>query len=408
MYVTRHLETEIEKASEIYPVVMVCGPRQVGKSTMLHHLMEPSRRYVTLDDAMARHLAETDPGLFFETYDGDVLIDEFQRVPGLLVEIKRIVDAAALAGKPMRGRFWLTGSQKFLMMENAAESLAGRVAVFDLPPLSKAELEGRPGGVFSPEIPDLKKRLAGAVVKNVHQVYEAIFRGGMPRLVVENLARDRFYADYVNTYLERDVKGFARVGKLTQFYDFLGYLAARTGQQLHYEEIARAIGVTSPTVKEWVSILERSGIVYLLRAYSTNLSKRLVKAPKIYFMDTGLAAYLCRWPTAETLEKGAMDGAFFETYAVTEIVKSFLNAGRRDDLYYYRDVDGQEIDLMLVGPEKVYPIEIKKAKAPSGADKNFAVLEKLGTPCAPGLVLCMSEELVPLSRHATLCPLAVL
>ena len=347
MYIKRHLENEVMKASKNYPVVMVCGQRQVGKSTMLNHIKEPDRKYVTLDDINARRLAETDVGLFFETYGTKLLIDEFQRVPSILLEIKRIVDEKALSGENNSGMFWLTGSQKFKMMQNISESLAGRVAVFDMASLSNAEIEGREVHCFSPELDVLKEIAKTARKKDIHEIYQDIFRGGMPKLITSDIDRDRYYSDYVNTYLERDIKDLSQVGKLSEFYDFLVLLAARTAQELKYDELAKAIGVSAPTVKNWVSILERSGVIVILRPYASTLTNRLVKTPKLYFMDTGLCAYLCRWPTAKTLENGAMDGAFLETYVVSEIIKSYYNAGKTPDLYYYRDIDKKEIDLLL-------------------------------------------------------------
>ena len=408
MYIERHLEQQILEASRYYPVVMVCGQRQVGKSTMLHHIMGPGRRYVTLDDGNARRLASNDPALFFETYGYPLLIDEFQRVPSILLEMKKIVDQKALDGEDCNGMFWLTGSQKFQMMQGVSESLAGRVAIFDMASLSAAEIEGRPAALFHPDLDSLRERLKYSRHKDVHQVYEDIFRGGMPKLRSTDLDRDRFYMDYINTYIERDIKDLAQVGKLNEFYDFLVFMAARTGQELKYDEIAGAIGVSAPTAKAWVTILERSGVIFILRPYSSNLTKRLVKTPKVYFMDTGLAAYLCRWPSAETLERGAMDGAFLETYVVTEIVKSYFNAGKPVDLFYYRDIDKKEIDLLIAEGEKLYPIEIKKGKEPAKPDKNFGVLRQFKKTVEPGIILCMSDELIPYNRESWYCPVSVL
>lgn len=408
MYIKRHLENEILKASKYYPVVMVCGQRQVGKSTMLNHIREDNRRYVSLDDMNARRLAETDPELFFETYGLPILIDEFQRVPSILLEIKKIVDEKALNGEENEGLFWLTGSQKFKMMQNVSESLAGRIAVFDLAGLSTAEIENRPSELFKPNLNDIKKRIVTSKDKNIHDIFELIFKGSMPKIITTDIERDRYYSDYVNTYLERDIKELSQVGKLNEFYDFLVFMAARTAQELKYSEISSAIGISAPTAKAWVSILERSGVIYILHPYSTNITKRLVKTPKMYFMDTGLAAYLCRWPNAETLENGAMDGAFFETYVVTEIVKSYYNAGKRPDLYYYRDIDGKEIDLLIVEGNNIYPIEIKKSKNPSNPDKNFSVLNKLKMNIKTGLVICMANELLPFNRDTWFCPVKIL
>ncbi len=408
MYIKRQLEGEVLSASRNYPVVMVCGQRQVGKSTMLNHIKEADRKYVTFDDINARRLAETDVGLFFETYGTKLLIDEFQRVPSILLEMKRIVDEKALNGENNSGMFWLTGSQKFQMMQNVSESLAGRVAVFDMASLSNAEIEGRKARCFSPEIEKLKEISQDVTKKDIHQIYRDIFRGGMPKLITSDIERDRYYADYVNTYLERDIKDLSQVGKLSEFYDFLVLIAARTAQELKYDEIAKAIGVSAPTIKNWISILERSGVIVILRPYASTLSNRLVKTPKLYFMDTGLCAYLCRWPTAETLENGAMDGAFLETYVVTEIIKSYYNSGKSSDLYYYRDIDKKEIDLLIEKGNKLYPIEIKKAKNPAHADKNLDVLKVFKKEIEPGIIFCMTDELIPYSRNAWLCPVSLI
>lgn len=408
MYIQRHLEQQILDASKYYPVVMVCGQRQVGKSTMLNHIKGPNRRYVTLDDGNARRLAETDPALFFETYGYPLLIDEFQRVPSILLEMKKLVDQKALNGEDNSSMFWLTGSQKFKMMQNVAESLAGRIAIFDMSSLSAAEIENRPAAMFHPDLNSIRERLRHSIAKDIHQVYEDIFRGGMPKLRATDLDRDRFYMDYINTYIERDIKDLAQVGKLNEFYDFLVYMAARTGQELKYSDIANAIGISAPTAKAWVSILERSGVIFILHPYYSNITKRLVKTPKVYFMDTGLAAYLCRWPNAATLENGAMDGAFLETYVVTEIVKSCFNAGKPADLFYYRDIDRKEIDLLIVEGDTMYPIEIKKGKEPSKPDKNFDVLAQFKMNVQPGIILCMSDELIPYNRQTWYCPISVL
>lgn len=403
-YINRHMEQQILSMSEYYPIIMVCGQRQVGKSTMLHHLKEDNRRYVTLDDINARRLAENDPGLFFETYGFPILIDEVQRVPSIFLEIKRIVDEKALANEDFNGMIWLTGSQKFRMMKGVSESLSGRVAIFEMSGLSSAELENRPAKLFHPSLDSLRERIKTSVPKNINELYENIFRGGMPKLAVTDLDRDRYFMDYVNTYIERDIHLLEQVDKLDSFYDFLVYMAARTSQELNYSEISKEIGISVPTVKGWTTILERSGIIYILRPYYANITNRLVKTPKMYFMDTGLAAYLCRWPNAQTLENGAMSGAYFESYVVSEIVKSYYNAGKNADLYYYRDIDRKEIDLLIIEGDKLYPLEIKKSKNPAHPDKNFGILDKFNMDTQPGIILCMSDELIPYNKEAWLCP----
>ena len=408
MYIKRHLEDIVTRYSMQYPVVMVCGQRQVGKSTMLYHIKENTRTYVTLDDINARRLAETDPGLFFETYMPPLLIDEFQRVPDLLLEIKKITDRLSLEGKDNSGLFWLTGSQKFSMMKGVSESLAGRVAIFDLSGLSSAEIEGKAPWEFFPQVDVLKTRVKGLPPVTLNGVFGKIIKGGMPKVIASDIDNDRYYSDYVNTYIEKDIRDYAHIGKIHEFTDFLIYMAAHTSQELIYSKISSEIGISAPTAKEWVSLLESSGIIYILRPYFNNITKRLIKTPKMYFMDTGLAAWLTRWPDALTLANGAMSGAFFETYVVTEIVKSFLNAGHQPALYYYRDMDQKEIDLVIVREGKIWPVEIKKSTSPNHPDKNFKTLERFGMEVAPGIVLCLSDQLIPINRGAWLCPVSVL
>lgn len=408
MYIKRHLEEQVLKASKDYPVVLVCGQRQVGKSTMLYHIKEANRQYISLDNADARRLAEQDPAFFLENYAPPILIDEIQRVPGLFLEIKRYVDERILRGEDVSGAFWLTGSQKFHLMLGVADSLAGRIAVFEMTGFSQAELEGRKAAAFTPEISSIKKRVAECTTKTTATIYEAIFCGSMPKLLTTDIERERYYADYVDTYLERDIKALTQVGKLTAFYEFLVYMAARTAQELHYEAISRAVGVSAPTIKTWVSILERSGIIYILRPYYNNISNRMVKTPKFYFMDTGLAAYLCRWPNAIVLANGAMDGAFLETFVVTEIIKSYYGMGKQPNLYYYRDTDGKEIDLLFVEGDSICPLEVKKAKTPEHSDKNFSVLNKFKLKVLPGLVMCLTDRITPYNRNTWLVPVSVL
>lgn len=403
-YIRRAMESSILKASTQYPVVMVCGQRQTGKSTMLRQIAESDRVCVSFDKLETRKLAENDPALFFETYGHKLLIDEFQRVPSILIAIKDIVDNAAYNGEDSAGMFWLTGSQKFVMMKNISETLAGRVAIFTMLPLSQREIDGMDSIPFDPEIDALREK--SCEKKTLDDVFRRIFQGGMPKLISDGtLDRDLYFSSYMDTYIERDVSALEQVGKLDEFRSLVTYLAANTAQELKYDSISREIGVSAPTVKQWVTILERSGIIYILRPYYTNISKRLVKTPKCYFLETGLAAYLTRWPTYETLMNGNASGAFFESFVVGEILKSHYNSGREPNIYYYRDIDKKEIDLLMIGAGQVYPIEIKKAKTPSEPDRNFSVLDKLGLKVMPGLVLCMADEFFPLKRNLWICPI---
>ena len=407
-YINRTIEKEIFEASKYYPVVMVCGQRQVGKSTMLNHIKEPNRRFVSFDDLNARRLALEDPDLFFDVYKYPLIIDEFQKVPSILEKIKEIVDRLALEGKDNNGLFWLTGSQKFKMMKNISESLAGRVSIYELSSLSFNEIyEVDDKGVFTPNIDVLKERQP--IPLNVNEVFKNIFRGGMPRIITNGINREKYYSNYITTYIERDIREMEAVGKLNEFYDFLVFMASRTAQELHYDEIAKKIGISAPTAKEWVSILERSGLIFILRPYYKDITSRLVKTPKVYFLDTGLASYLCRWLTPETLANGNMDGAMLETYVVSEIVKSYYNHGKEiNNLYYYRDFDKKEIDLLVVEDNNIYPIEIKKNKSPNHPDKNFSVLNKFKMNIKPGLVICLADELMPINKDCWLCPISLI
>ena len=407
-YINRTIEKEIFEASKYYPVVMVCGQRQVGKSTMLNHIKEPNRRFVSFDDLNARRLALEDPDLFFDVYKYPLIIDEFQKVPSILEKIKEIVDRLALEGKDNNGLFWLTGSQKFKMMKNISESLAGRVSIYELSSLSFNEIyEVDDKGVFTPNIDVLKERQP--IPLNVNEVFKNIFRGGMPRIITNGINREKYYSNYITTYIERDIREMEAVGKLNEFYDFLVFMASRTAQELHYDEIAKKIGISAPTAKEWVSILERSGLIFILRPYYKDITSRLVKTPKVYFLDTGLASYLCRWLTPETLANGNMDGAMLETYVVSEIVKSYYNHGKEiNNLYYYRDFDKKEIDLLVVEDNNIYPIEIKKNKSPNHPDKNFSVLNKFNMNIKPGLVICLADELMPINKECWLCPISLI
>ena len=406
-YIKRQMEELVLKLSAQYPVVMVCGQRQTGKSTMLRHLSDEKRTYVNLDDARDRALAKNDPALFFENYGTHIFIDEFQRAPELLLEIKKLVDEAKYKGDNYQGMFWLSGSQKFEMMKNITESLAGRVAILNMMPLSSHEIDGDALVQFTPYIDDLKKK--SVKPQTTLEVFKKIFNGGLPELIAHpEMDRDIYYSSYMNTYIERDVSSIEQVGKLDEFRAFMTYMAANTAQELKYESISRVVGVSAPTIKEWVTILERSGIVHIVRPYYPNISKRLVKTPKCYFLDTGLAAYLTSWPDAKTLMNGNASGAFFETYVVAEILKNYYNMGKEPPVFYYRDVDQKEIDLLIVEGDKIYPIEIKQAKTPNNPDKNFYVLDKFGMQIMPGLILCMADEFFPLSKNAYLCPVSLI
>lgn len=409
MYIKRSIEQTITKLSEEFPVIVITGARQVGKSTMLRMIKDEGMNYVSLDDMDVRSLALSDPKYFLEQYSYPLLIDEIQYAPDLLPYIKMIVDEERLKSlknnEPTRALFWLTGSQQFNVMKNISESLAGRVGVLSLYSLSLSEITHNASSVFSPNIDELKKKDV-ATMLDTKQIFERIYSGGMPSVVTEKVDRNDYFSSYVTTYIERDVRQLLNVGRTIEFYNFLQYIAVRTAQEVNYNSIAGDIGIDSKTAKNWISILEASGIIYLLQPYYSNLSNRIIKSPKLYFMDTGLCSYLAKYPNAETLEVGALGGAIFETFVVSEIIKNLTSHGidPRMRLYYYRDKEQKEIDLVYVEGDTLYPVEIKKGVSPSNPDKNFDVLQKYSKDVAKGIVLCMSKSLQPINKNCWLVP----
>lgn len=407
MYLPRTLESFAKAASGQFPVLLVTGARQVGKTTLLKHISEPERTYVSLDDPLVLDLAKRDPALFFQRFRPPLLIDEIQYAPELLPYIKMEADSAGASGL-----FWLTGSQQFHLMKGVSESLAGRAAVVQMLGLSRQErtgrgLESRP---FVPTPSGIAEREADASPLGLRELYRLIWRGAYPAIVVnEEMDRDLFYGSYVQTYLQRDVRDLARVGDEMAFVRFLRVAAARTGQMLNLTEAARDSDISVNTAKSWLSILQASGIAYLLQPYHTNLSKRLMKTPKLYFLDTGLCSYLTEWSSPETLESGAMSGAILETWVVGELLKSYLHSGKHAPFYYYRDKDRREIDLLIVRDGTAYPIEIKKTASPTPADvRAFAGLARLGAPVGPGGVVCLAQRSLPLTELAVSIPVGLL
>ena len=412
-YIKRAAENTIAGISKMFPVLLVTGPRQVGKTTLLQKLAEAEneagekRKYVTLDDPDARYLAKRDPALFLQRYSAPVLIDEIQYATELLPYIKISVDRSK-----RKGDFWLTGSQAFRLMKNVSESLAGRVGIVSLPGLSDAEIYKIPSEPFSTDPGHLMNRLAVAKPRGLNEIYQRIFKGSMPELYAdENVDWETYYRSYVDTYLQRDIRDLAQVADEMQFYNFMTIVAAHTSKPGVYEELAGAAGISAPTAKKWLSILVSSHIIALVQPYHNNILKRVVKMPLLHFLDTGLAAYLLKWGNPEALERGAMSGAIFESYVFSEIYKSYWNAGKEPPIFYYRDKDQKEIDLLIYQNGVLSPIEIKKAASPGrGAIKNFHVLdpvcttkdfggmETLKVQLGAGSVICMASDLLPVDE----------
>ncbi len=401
-YITRNLESVVQQVTKEYPVVLVTGPRQVGKTTMLQKMMEGTHRgYVSLDDLNERSIAKTDPELFLQLHKPPVLIDEVQYAPELFTYIKMYVDKNRTPGD-----FWLTGSQVFKMMKGVQESLAGRVAVLSLTSLSQAEIYGGSTEPFVVDLEALNTRKEGKEEADTRAVFERIYKGSMPAIVSGVNSNSKiFYNSYLSTYIERDVRELSDTIDSLKFLRFITAVAARCGQMLNVTDIARDADINGVQAKNWLGILETLGIIFYLHPYSNNLLKRLVKTPKLYFYDTGLVCYLTKWSSAETLESGAMNGAILENYVVAEIVKTYLNNGKQPYLYYYRDRDAKEIDIVLEHDGVLNPIEIKKTSNP-GTEliRVFDLLDKASTPRSKGAVVCMKPGLSAIDRDNYIVP----
>lgn len=405
-YIKRQVEPLLASAGREYPVVLVTGPRQVGKSTVVDHVLSqggtaPER--LTLDDLDLRRLAREDPSLFFQLHEPPVFIDEVQYAPGLFPQIKLMVDAGAPAGS-----FWLSGSQQFGLMGLAGESLAGRAAVISLSSLSLRELAGEPSaGHLVMRMESLKDRVASATPRTAASLFQMMWRGAMPAIASgERSNLSLFYSSYIQTYIERDVRQLLGDVDDVRFSDFMRSVAARCSQLLNVAAIAEDAQVRPDKAKEWLGVLERSGIVFFLHPYSNNQLKRTVKAPKLYFHDCGLVAHLARWTGPEALAAGAMSGAIVENFVVSELYKGFVNEGVEPPIYYYRDRDGKEIDVVLEEDGELHPIEIKKTAAPNRSmTKSFSVLDRSLVPRGSGAVICMAERLSALDEKTFVVPI---
>lgn len=400
MYIKRTSEDVIQKLSKQFKVVLVTGARQVGKSTLLKHCDE-NRNYVSLDDLSERELAINEPKLFLETHKTPLIIDEIQYAPNLLSYIKLIVDKS-----DKKGQYWLTGSQQFHLMKNVSESLAGRVGILDLMGLSLAELSQIPNNKpFFPDLEYIEKRRENHKNYSTSDIFKIIYNGSFPALNNQDEFQDRnaFYSAYIRTYIERDIRDLSSISNEMKFLNFIRVVAARTGQVLKYSELANAVDISEPTAKIWLSVLVSSNIVYLLEPYYRNITKRMTKMPKIYFLDTGLCSYLTGWSSPEVIEKGAMNGAFFETFVVSEILKSYRHNGERPLIYWYRDTQQKEIDLLIERDGKLHPIEIKLTSNPNKSMlKHFKVLDNQGY----GGLICMRESDIPLTEDVSAIPIS--
>ena len=405
MYVNRHLEVVLQKASKMFGAVLVTGPRQVGKTTLLRKFSQDAA-YVTLDDPMQLHAAIEEPATFFKDNEPPVFVDEIQYAPNLFPYIKMQVDA-----KQGKGLFYLSGSQQFKLMKNVGESLAGRLGILNLLGFSMREYQNSSfNEAFLPTQEYFARRKTELKPLSYDELWQLIHRGSMPDLLLNSdFDWQLFYASYVKTYIERDVRELTQVGDEVKFIKFMIATASITGQLLNLTSLARDVGISVATAERWLSILVTSNIVYLLRPYANNVLKRAVKTPKLYFYDTGLVCYLTKWSSAEVLECGAMNGAILENYVVSEIAKTYLNTGREPFLYYYRDKDAKEIDIVLEQDGVLNPIEIKKTSNPgTELTKVFSLLDKASVPRGKGAIVCMKPKVGVVDRDNYVVPIWVI
>ena len=398
MYIRREIETAIDSLLKQGKVVLVTGARQVGKTTVLKHHLGEKFSYVSMDNPREYMLAKQDATLFFESKSLPLIIDEIQRVPELFSSVKWVVDQSG-----EKGQIILTGSQTYHLMKGVSESLAGRIRILEMPPLSLRELTGerlgdapyRPSAVCSIEHP------AGV------DIWDIIHRGSMPELQSRDIDWDSFYTDYVSSYLERDVRDLVNVKDEAKFYSFMVACAARTGQLFNASDIGNAIDADHKTVKAWLSVLQASNIVRVIEPFLPNVDKRLTKTPKMFFMDAGLVCHLTRWTTPDQLRSGAAAGHIFETFVVSEILKSYMNAGASlRDIWFYRDSKKREIDLVIQDGHVLHPVEVKtSATVGPAAVKNFACLENLsGYEVGFGHVICQTTVPYPVTRDVQAVP----
>lgn len=405
MYIKRYAEKAVAKLVSMFKVVLITGPRQVGKSSMLQQMYGDEYEHITLDDINEQQIASSDPKLFFLNHPGKLIIDEVQYSPELFREIKRIIDQ-----DDEMGQFILTGSQTYALMQNVTESLAGRIGILELKPLSTREILDQ--NKTTPFLPDVANLGPNPSDITYDEIWRIIHRGGMPELHRNpKLDWKMFFAAYVSTFIQRDVRQLAAIQNLTVFSQFIAVLAARTSQELNFANIAQEVGIDQKTVKSWIGILQASGVVYIVHVFENNQLKRVTKAPVLYFFDTGLVAYLGRWTTADALRNGALAGAILENYCVSEIIKSYSNTGVTNyPLYFYRDKDKKEIDLIIEKAGTLYPIEIKSSASPQLAmTKHMSVLTKAeGYKVGIKAILAQVDKDYLLSEDTLVCSIATI
>lgn len=401
MYINRHILPYLERMKKQFRVLLITGSRQVGKSTLLKNKLLPEYDYVTLDDFSDLSIAQKDAALFFKNHPLPVIVDEVQRAPNLFLQIKLLAD-----NSEEKGKIILTGSQSYKLLSNASDSLAGRVCIINMSSLSLREKYGIDFNTeFLPTEEYISKRKN--FIKTYENLWNHIWRGSMPELADDTIEWEAFYRSYIRTYIDRDVADLIDVKNLVKFNNFMQCIASRVGELFNADSLARDVGVTSKTISQWTSILESSGVIKLLQPYEKNVSNRAVKTPKIYFMDTGLVCHLVGWSSSQVAMNGAMSGSLFENFVISEIIKSYYNSGHDSkDIYFYRDKDKKEIDLIIEKDNILYPIEIKKSAQPTiDMAKSFSVLHKIpGKTVGQGCILCQCDKMHYLSDNVAALP----
>jgi len=405
MYIHRHIEPVVERMAKRKPVIILTGARQVGKSTMFKEVYQ-GISYITLNRPLVRQSAKDNPSLFFKEYKPPVIVDEIQKAAELFDYIKDIIDE-----KKIKGQFFLTGSQSMTLMKNVSDSLAGRAGIIKLSGLSMRELSNSSfREPFLPVQDQIEKKDKTHKVFDYQEIVSCIHKGFFPELYeTESDLHDvsDFYSSYFQTYMEKDIRDVLNIKNESAFIKFVKAAAALTGEILNIATIAEICSKDVKTVSTWLSVLESSGIVYLLEPYHNNFNKRLTRAPKLYFLDTGLACWLLGWNTPEQLVNGAMWGHMFETFVFGEILKSYYNDGIvKPPLCYYRDKDKNEIDILIVNGDTLHPIEIKTASDPAKSMiRAFRCIESIpGVKCGNGALICLAKERLPLTDKVWILP----
>lgn len=399
-YIKRDLEDKLIKLSKEYACILLTGPRQVGKSTILEHIdSKDNREIITLDDLSMRKLAKEDPKMFLSLHSAPILIDEVQYAPELFSYIKIEIDKGA---KP--GSFFLTGSQSFKLMKLAKETLAGRVAIINMSALSQAEIYKKNNANFKINIDALKKRQGKFA--DINEIYTRIFNGSLPGLISGKYKnKNVYYSSYITTFIERDISEEIEGIDKFLFSDFIRACACRISQVLNVHALANDVGISDDTAKRWLGVLEKSQIIYLLHPYSNNLLKRTIKAPKLYFFDTGIVVHLTRQSSPEVLLNDSMNGAILENYVINEIIKTYQNECNDPLAYYYRDTNGNEIDLCIIYDNQIHPIEIKKTSNPdSKMIKSFHLLDNLNIKRGAGALICFTDKLSAFNEQNFIVP----